>query len=203
MRKTKEEAAITRENLLKAALVIFQRNGYSRTTLDDIACQASITRGAIYWHFGSKAELLNTLMREGYMRIIGRSLSIQAADDTPLQKLRKVLIHWLNSPEEDKDFRVILELVLLRTAPSLELASGIQEKREGNRQSIEYFVKLVQQAIVSEELRVDVNPEVVAITALGMINGLISLWLLDPDAFSLKSSSQEMVDLFIRGIMRK
>ena len=64
MRKTKEEAAITREQLLKKALAVFSKKGYSATTLQDIASEADVTRGAIYWHFGSKAKLYNTLIRE-------------------------------------------------------------------------------------------------------------------------------------------
>ena len=64
MRRTKEEAAITREQLLSKALRVFSKMGYAATTLEDIAREAEVTRGAIYWHFGSKAELYNTLIRE-------------------------------------------------------------------------------------------------------------------------------------------
>ena len=64
MKRTKEEAAITRQVLLKQALGVFSQKGYAATTLQDIAEAAELTRGAIYWHFGSKAELYNTLLRE-------------------------------------------------------------------------------------------------------------------------------------------
>ncbi|MCL4562239.1 MAG: TetR family transcriptional regulator, partial [Chloroflexi bacterium] len=57
MRRTKEEAAETRDLLLKSALSVFSQKGYSATTLGDVARAAGVTRGAIYWHFGSKAEL--------------------------------------------------------------------------------------------------------------------------------------------------
>ena len=62
MRRTKEEAAVTRATLLKAALAVFSSKGYDATTLDDIASAAKVTRGAIYWHFKSKADLYNTLI---------------------------------------------------------------------------------------------------------------------------------------------
>ena len=64
MRRTKEEAAITREQLLKKALAVFSKKGYAATTLQNIAHEADVTRGAIYHHFGGKAELYNTLIRE-------------------------------------------------------------------------------------------------------------------------------------------
>src|SRR5215470_17326691 len=87
MRRTKEDAALTRENLLDAALASFHAKGYLATTLDDIARRAGITRGAIAWHFGSKAELLNAVIRERYVRASTRMLEVAAQGGTPLQVL--------------------------------------------------------------------------------------------------------------------
>jgi len=56
-RRTKEEAGLTRASLLRAALAVFSTKGYAAATLEDVAAKAGVTRGAIYWHFGSKAEL--------------------------------------------------------------------------------------------------------------------------------------------------
>ena len=53
-RKTKEEAAETRTNVLMAALDLFAEKGYSRTTLGGIAKRIGMTRGAVYWHFDNK-----------------------------------------------------------------------------------------------------------------------------------------------------
>jgi len=62
MKRTQEEAAKTRQDLLDAALQVFSQQGYQAARLQDIAKAAGVTRGAIYHHFGSKAELFNTLM---------------------------------------------------------------------------------------------------------------------------------------------
>jgi TetR/AcrR family acrAB operon transcriptional repressor len=53
-RRTKEEAAATRESILDAAEQLFVKQGVSRTTLQHIATAAGVTRGAIYWHFNDK-----------------------------------------------------------------------------------------------------------------------------------------------------
>ena len=58
MRRTKEEAAVTRARLLEAALAIFHAKGYAATTLDDIARQAGITRGAIHGISGVKRNCI-------------------------------------------------------------------------------------------------------------------------------------------------
>ena len=44
VRRTKEEAALTRQAVLKAALTVFSSKGYAATTLEDIAARAGVTR---------------------------------------------------------------------------------------------------------------------------------------------------------------
>ncbi|MDO9218440.1 MAG: TetR family transcriptional regulator, partial [Lacisediminimonas sp.] len=61
-RRTKEEALETREKLLDAAEHLFQAQGVSHTSLQDIARRAGATRGAVYWHFKDKADLFNAMM---------------------------------------------------------------------------------------------------------------------------------------------
>ena len=56
MRKTKEEAALTRKRLLEAAVRVFSEKGFTASKLSEIADKAGVTRGAIYWHFGNKEK---------------------------------------------------------------------------------------------------------------------------------------------------
>ena len=199
MRRTKEAAALTRENLLDAALASFHAKGYIETTLDDIARQAGTTRGAIAWHFGSKAELFNAVIRERYARATTRMLAISAEGGTPLQVLRGVLLYWMTLIEEDSEFRAIHEITL-RVPLSAELADGIRERVEGIHRSVAYFAELIQHGIDAGEIRPEVNPEVAATTALALVNGVSMIWLLDPTAFSLKARAEEMLDLFLHGL---
>lgn len=202
MRRTKEAAAITREHLLDAALQCFSTMGYSATTLDDIAKQAGTTRGAIHWHFGNKAELFNTLVRERYKRAATIFRDASATELSPLQQFQQLLIRWLSYTEEDPDFRTMLELVLLKTEMAPELAGGMQEKIQGNRFSLEYFTALIQKGIAAGEIRPEVNAQTSALAALGLVNGVTSLWLIDQTAFSLKDIAPEVVDLFLQGIIK-
>ena len=61
MRKTKAEAQKTREQLLQSALDTFYRQGVAKTPLQAIARNAGVTRGALYWHFKSLKQLLNSI----------------------------------------------------------------------------------------------------------------------------------------------
>ncbi len=52
----------TKKNILASAQRLFARRGFERTSLSDIAKYAGVTRGAIYWHFENKEELLLCLI---------------------------------------------------------------------------------------------------------------------------------------------
>src|SRR5215468_10863238 len=67
VRRTKEEALETRNRILDAAERIFEKRGVSRTSLQDIAEAAGVTRGAIYWHFKGKDELFAAMMERATM----------------------------------------------------------------------------------------------------------------------------------------
>ena len=60
VKKTKEEALETRNNVLKAALKLFYEKGYQETSINDIAKAMGTTRGAVYWYFGCKGDIFGT-----------------------------------------------------------------------------------------------------------------------------------------------
>lgn len=61
MRRTKAQAEQTRQHILQSALQLFATQGYNQTSLSQIAAHAHVTRGAVYWHFENKAEILQGL----------------------------------------------------------------------------------------------------------------------------------------------
>ena len=72
VRKTKEDASITRQLIIDAAREVFAVRGVSRTTLEHIATQAGVTRGAVYWHFENKTELFNAMREQVLLPLIDR-----------------------------------------------------------------------------------------------------------------------------------
>ena len=200
MRRTKEEAAITREQLLKKALAVFSKKGYAATTLEDIAREAEVTRGAIYWHFGSKAELYNTLVREYSDRgnqIIGQAVS---EGGTLLDILRRVFVQQLQVIEDDHEMRALMELYLFKTGLAPELEEGRRQQIESGTGLIEMLAGIMGQGMEQGLLRSDIDPKEMARAYLAFQNGLINLWLTTPDQFSLKTSAESFASILIAGI---
>lgn len=66
-RKTKEESIKTRSLLLEAALDVFSEKSFSEVTLSEIAERVGMTKGALYWHFKNKGDLLFKLIKEIFL----------------------------------------------------------------------------------------------------------------------------------------
>lgn len=63
-RKTKEDSIKTRSRLLEAALDVFSEKSFSDVTLSEIAGRVCMTKGALYWHFKNKSDILSKLIEE-------------------------------------------------------------------------------------------------------------------------------------------
>jgi AcrR family transcriptional regulator len=63
-RAARAEGREARDELLTAALRVFARRGYRQAGVDEIAAEAGYSKGALYWHFSGKAELLLALLEE-------------------------------------------------------------------------------------------------------------------------------------------
>ena len=63
-RAARSEGREARDELLTAALRVFARRGYREAGVDEIAAEAGYSKGALYWHFSRKEELLTALLDE-------------------------------------------------------------------------------------------------------------------------------------------
>ena len=132
VRKTKAEAAATREALLDAAEEVFFAKGVARTSLEQIARHAGLTRGAVYWHFKNKGDLFMALVQRVRMPFQSLMEEVNNADPTvsPLDAIRLACHAGLNRLEQPSHQR-ILSILLHRPAKGAAQAArgGTHGKR--------------------------------------------------------------------------
>ena len=200
VRKTAAEAAETRLAILRAALDEFSRRGYSATTLDGVARAAGVTRGAVYWHFASKAALYEELLR-AFGGQAGAIMGAAAAEGGDfIAVCRRILTRLLTRLEEDKELRAVMELSLFKTERTAELADVVANQRASMNELVAQLAGIMQAGIAQGALRADLDPFDVARGFLAYQQGVFHLWLTDPDAFSLRERASTLADLFIGGI---
>jgi AcrR family transcriptional regulator len=89
MKKSKVEAAETRERIIQSAAVAFRRNGIHATGLAEIMAAAGLTQGGFYRHFGSKDELVAEVCAEAMSSVVTVTKSVRgdADGETGLQAI--------------------------------------------------------------------------------------------------------------------
>lgn len=203
MKRTKEEAAVTRAALLKAALTVFSTKGYAAATLDDVAKAAHVTRGAIYWHFKSKADLYNSLVQEFSARSAVIVQEAVGEGGTLIEILGRVFVRVCTTIEEDKETRAVMELTLFKTGLDPELQTGRRKQIEAGNALLQGIAGAMRQGIEQGILRNDIDPADMARAFIAFENGAIQLWLLSPKSFSLKESAQSFAKILIDGLKKQ
>ena len=99
VRRTKTEAAATRQKLLDAAAAVFRERGVAHSTLAEVAAAAGVTRGAVYWHFRDKAHLFDALCeREQLPMEAMLACAGETRQKDPLGALRTLAVERPHAP---------------------------------------------------------------------------------------------------------
>src|SRR3982750_2323882 len=112
VRRTKAEAAVTREQLLDAAERVFRERGVPMTSLGEVAAAAGVTRGAVYWHFRDKADLIGALCERATLPlepIFEKACALSTED--PMASLRACAIASLTHLARDARTQAVFQLV--------------------------------------------------------------------------------------------
>jgi len=200
-RRTKEEAAATRDSILDAAEKLFVEQGVSRTTLQHIATAAGVTRGAIYWHFDDKGALFNAMMERAILPLEAEMQVLdQVESDDPLVDLRNHMLAVLDRTVNDPGARRVFEIATLKVEFVGEM-DAVRQRRQDNlanwKSRAERRIRLaIDKGLISR----DIDPARVALGLWTMIDGLIRNWMFDPQDFDLLALGKCVIDPYLEGL---
>lgn len=192
MKKTREEALVTKKQIVEKAVQLFLQKGFSDTTLDEIAQHANVTRGAIYWHFNDKLDIVNDLIEAENENMVEFLNRLFGAEMPPFRKIREIIEGIVDHFFENERFRNFIELTWFKIEYT-QLANLKTTKAELTRHFVESFSLIVKEAQRVGEVKKDLDELEVAITMTNIINGMYRLHFLLPD---FVNSRDEAVGLF-------
>lgn len=200
-RRTKEEALATRHRLLDAAELLFQAQGVSQTTLQQIAQQAGATRGAIYWHFKDKADLFNAMMERVILPLEAapRAAAAPGVDD-PLAEIEEGMVHALTLMTTDPQVRRVFDVATHKVEYTHDMASVQQRHLDARNACVTDFEKALRLAARRGRIKLPVPGHVAAQGLHALISGLIQNWLLDPEAFDLVPTGRRTFRVYLAGL---
>lgn len=201
VRRTKEEAFATRQRLLDAAELLFQAQGVSQTTLQQIAQKAGATRGAIYWHFKDKADLFNAMMERVTLPMEeGMQAALEAGEQDPIALLERGIMDAFRMATSDPQVRRVFEIASYKVEYTQEM-SAVHERHFSSRQAcIDDFEKALRLAALQSRVKMSIPAGTAALGLHALISGLMQDWLLAPDSFSLLLAGKRLFRSYVRGL---
>jgi TetR/AcrR family acrAB operon transcriptional repressor len=200
-RKTKAEALTTRNRILDAAEQMFCTRGVARTSLHEIADSISLTRGAVYWHFKGKYDLLTALWERCMLPIDQAFDEIDAelADD-PLARIRAKSRRVFHRIVHDQRTQNLLSILLLRCEMVDEIRDAQAHILAERQQCLGKMAGEFRAAIALGQLPAGVDARLAAIGLHALVNGLSYDWLMDPGSFDLPRTAAFVVDRYLAGL---
>lgn len=195
MRKTKTESLKTRQYLLNAALEVFYRQGVTRSTLQEIAQEAGVTRGALYWHFKNKEDLFEALFQRTFEDFF-ECFTDEALQNVPdaWSHLRENLLYAFQQIATDdlhRKFCSVLHLKCEHTPHNEKINELSNKYHHIFLKQISSIMKLCYQ---QGKLPQNIDLELATLYLESQFSGLLKLWTWEPDRFDLVQVAERILD---------
>ena len=94
----------TKQRLFEASMELIGERGAAGVTVDEIAAAAGVSKGSVYYNFGSKSDLIAQLLRHGVDIMLGRLQGIAGPEDDPLEAMEAMLGQAMEFMDEYPSF---------------------------------------------------------------------------------------------------
>jgi TetR/AcrR family transcriptional regulator, fatty acid metabolism regulator protein len=185
-----------RERILRAAADVFAQSGYFNAKVADIAKAAGVADGTIYLYFDGKEDLLITIFRE-HTRSFLRSLQNQLANvRTAEERMRVAIRHHLETLGRDRALAVVAQVELRHSLKFMALFS-----HEEFGDYLTMLRKIVEQGQSEGAFRDSLHPQLVAKALFGILDEMVTSWILSDKEYSLVEQAEQIGDLILTGLL--
>ncbi len=186
----------SRAHILAAAARLFRERGYAAATLRQIAAEANIQAGSIYYHFASKEDILIEVLDAGIAGVFA-SVRTQISKLPPgaghRERIRAAVIGHLLGLLRHGDF----SSASIRSYG--QISTALKKRHQGVREDYTHFWdQLIESAQQDGEIRNDIPPKTMRLYLVGSLNWTVE-WF-NPRRGSLQELSEDICRLVFDGI---
>ena len=184
-----------RERILRAAIDVFAQSGYFNAKVSEIAHAAGVADGTIYLYFEGKEDLLISIFREhtrNYLQSLERAL---AHVDRPKGRMRTAIRHHLATLGRDRALAIVAQVELRHSLKFMALLSH-QEVAD----YLNMLRKIVEDGQAEGSFRRNLNPQLVAMAVFGVLDEMVTSWMLSEKEYDPADQADEVADLLLTGL---
>ncbi|MCL7997740.1 TetR family transcriptional regulator [Brucella sp. 21LCYQ03] len=201
MRRTKAEAAETRDAILAAAEQVFLERGLTQSTLMQIAFQAGVTRGAIYFHFQDKLDIFQAIINRTCFP--HEEIMVQAAacdHPNPLHVLEQSILTALEMFINNERQQNVFTIIHQRCEYVGEIAPLVEHLKVARANVLSLFKGLLDISERRGELSTEWTSISAAQTLLAILGGLLNEWLRSERSFDLVQLGSKTIKTMIQSM---
>jgi AcrR family transcriptional regulator len=187
----KRPPAASRPDLVATAIDCFALHGYQGTTIDMIARAAGVTKGALYYHFKDKEDLLFAALRDRVSDFEERVVAAVTPVEDPIRALRQIGDACLFVATRNNHRRFLLTLMVEAIDSNPQLANQFREIMQRFRAFVAGIVRIGQQQQV---FRFDVEPDAAAAILVAGIMGAEIQHYQDSTAVNLEDVVRSLLE---------
>ncbi len=194
--KTKEQD--TRAKIINCALKIFAKEGFFKTTVDDIAQAAGLAKGTLYLYFKDKDSLYIDVIEEHFKVGIEYLHKVEKESMSSTKKLKKIADEWIDVMIRLKSsfFMFSIENINL-SSKIMKAVKPIMYVRL--KEMIDIIARIIEQGIIKKEFR-KIEPHV---AALHYLNTIRTGFFVNYIVSEKQIDKSEILGLFFNGLKKR
>lgn len=174
-----KKSAISAAQIVAAATRCIARKGYARTSLNDIAREAGMSKGAVHYHFPTKEALVAKVLETACDAVAERTRDAwQTGGNDPFEALRAAIRElWAVRLSRSDEVAVVADLLAQALHDETLRPQLAGYYRFASAQTTEHLVTV----LASFGLQPKVSPELIPRLLLGLLDGLVLQVFVDPE----------------------
>ena len=188
------EDEIIKEKIFSACRERFLKEGFAKTSVDEISSDLAISKKTFYKYFASKEDLVQQIMERFLGGVRTNVERILINDKSAVEKLSEVIGMIASNAGQ---IMPMFGQDIKKRIP--QLWKHIEDFR---RQRIsEVIARLVKQGVAEGTMRPEMNHRVFLMAVLATIDGVIQPHILAEESFSLSDALKEVINIFFNGAL--
>jgi len=191
-----------KDQIIRAAVQVFAKKGFAKTTIHDIAIAAAIGKGTVYEYFSNKEEIINQSFRY-FMRAMELDFQeILIQKITGKEKLSHILEGFsqlINSETMD-----LVELMLEFWAEGIKTKNSkgilMEEMNKFYHSYREILADVIIEGMGDGSFKKNINPRSVASMIIGTLDGIFVQWILDKNSIDYQEMVRTVTFTVLNGI---
>lgn len=187
----------SKEAILAAALNLLARRGYAGLSMRELATESGLAKATIYHYFQDKEDILANVIVQNMQEMRRRVLAAAAQESDYQAKVRAIVFTHFGAIQEQR--AVILTILREISEPRPTLRALIQEQHKAYIDAL----AAILQAGADQGVFRKADPQLTALSLLGLVNVFVSSRLLFCDLEMDAAAAEHILDLFFHGIVYK